>query len=70
MGAGCYDSGLIRQFLETKVFVTTAYSFHPDTADMPRTFLKDIEVPFVIKKHEISRISLGLDKHISQELYV
>ena len=60
----CFDDGKIRQFLSTKMFVTTAYSFHPNLADIPRGFFKDVEIPFVVKKHEIGRLRLDLDKHL------
>lgn len=52
------------------MFVTTAYSFHPNVVDIPRNFFKDIDIPFVVKRHEISRMSLDLDKHVVQDLAI
>lgn len=52
------------------MFVTTAYSFHPNVVDIPRNFFKDIDIPFVVKRHEISRMSLDYDKHVVQDLAI
>ena len=52
------------------MFVTNAYSFTPNLVDIPRNFFKDIDIPFVVKRHEISRMQLDLDKHIIQDLSI
>lgn len=39
-------------------------------ADIPRNFFRDIEIPFVVKKHEIGRMKLDLDKHFVQDLLI
>ena len=52
------------------MFVTNAYSFSPNLVDIPRNFFKDIDIPFVVKRHEISRMQIDIDKHIIQDLSI
>jgi hypothetical protein len=52
------------------MFVTTAYSFHPNLVGIPRNLFKDIDIPFVVKRHEINRMFIDLDKHIVQDLTI